>query len=213
MGRPRKPEPKPERELTTFNVHDYPEILELLTLQYGIEGNRALGVVMLPIDGFAVASRLPGGKDDLYFSQDPNLWHVQGAVAERAAHVTLRFGLLQKAWDTKEIIDRILLEDGVLPRYGEFDTVHAFPSPKPETEPYVCIALGVKVDPDLLDAHNALGMLPNISTYSTYKPHVTIAYVKAEAADKWVEGWQHWLSLEGANRFSYTGGIDYGSRR
>lgn len=211
-GRTRKPEPKVERELATLALHQHPQITELLNLQYGIQSPRSLGAVMLPIDGFNVSGRIPGGRDDLYESKNPDLWHVRGAVGEVNPHVTLRFGLLQPAWDTREIIHELLIEDGLLPKYGEFDQVYRFDSPY-ENEPYSCIALGVKTDPDLLDAHNALGMLPNVATYTTYKPHVTIAYVRREAAEKWVEGWQHWLTLEGGSRFSYTGSIDYGRRR
>jgi hypothetical protein len=52
-----------------------------------------------------------------------------------------------------------------------------FPSPFPETEHYECI-VGLVRSWDLTIANTQLGVLPNIATYPTYKPHITIGYVE-----------------------------------
>jgi len=43
---------------------------------------------------------------------------------------------------------------------------------------YYCIVANIKVTEELQDAHNRLEFLPHINTFDSYKPHVTIAYIK-----------------------------------
>lgn len=204
-GRAKKPEPKPEPKLTEFSQGAYPEIAHTLGIDL-----RKLGCVMLPVDTFNVTDRIPGGRDDLYVSPNPDNYWVNGAVSERQAHVTLLYGLMRSAVEDRELIS--LLLEGLVPTHGHFTGVTAFAAPSYMKEPYAAVVATVATEPSLLDAHNALTMLPHMNTFVPYKPHVTLAYVHTSAAQKWIDTLDHWFGREGGEPFSYTGEIDYGTR-
>lgn len=184
--------------MAKFSSNQYPSVYDYLEIKI-----RDLGVVMLDIDRIEVVELVDQGKQDLYFSQNPNLGYVQGAVAEEVPHLTLLFGLMKKGLEYKPVIDAVL--EGWTPPRLVIESIEAFPSMQPDTEPYSCIVARVEVTDDLLEGHQRLQMLPHIDTFPDYKPHITLAYVNKDAEAKWIKALQ---GLVG-NRYAVNG-INYG---
>lgn len=135
---------------------------------------RDLGCVMLDLEPVEPLPTIPAKW--LYTSSDPDLAHVDGLIAEH--HTTLLFGLLRNAHEWLLAIDEVL--EGWEPYGIDVADVTIFPSSK-RSEPYACIVAELESD-SLRDAHARLSLLPHIDTHPTYRPHVTLAYVKAERA-------------------------------
>lgn len=178
-----------------FKAHDYPEVYESLGIDL-----KTLGCVMLKTeepDTSFIAD------EDLYVSPDPAKFWIKGRASDNS-HVTLRYGLLPSV--RQEHVRRIM-DDVNLPRELFVDTLEMFPSTY-DDEPYECIVARVRdAYGQLQEANDALSLLPNINTFSGYKPHVTLAYVK--------EGWwsENWGVARGAGysiKPMRTRGLDLG---
>jgi len=135
-----------------------------------------LGCVMLDFESLG-DSIIP--EEWLYNSPNPEHFWLTGWRGF-TPHVTLKYGLLQQAEAWKDYILELLADWE--PEDAEPMGTIAFPSPYPD-EPYVCLAAGLFLSPNLEDAHRRLSYLPHIDTFSPYLPHVTIANVRPE----WVE--------------------------
>lgn len=133
----------------------------------------ALGCVMLDVKGPHVSRLIP--EQWTYTSTNPDRRWISGAQDE--GHITLLYGLLDNANEIREDVDEVLA--GWEPGEIETDHVGAFPSTF-EDEPYSCIVAHLKLSEALRDAHARLSLLPHINTHPTYKPHVTLAYVRRE---------------------------------
>lgn len=166
----------------SINANDFPDVYKDL----GINVNQ-LGCVVLNLAPIPVTSFIPETDGDvrreLYYTKNPELKWVQGAVGEGESHITLLYGLLSKTWQDKI---RRVLADWEAPLYVELSGLDVFESPYGNEEPYVCIVARVAITPDLLEGHARLEMLPHINTFLEWKAHVTLAYVRAEYRDKWV---------------------------
>jgi HK97 family phage portal protein len=161
-----------------------------------------LGCIMIDTETIKVTKFVEGGTADLVEAGVASD-HVMGAVAEREAHVTLLFGLLENGNVWKDKVDTLLEGwslDGVL-----IKDVTAFDL----GDSYAIVGL-IKKTPELTDGHERLTLLPHIQTFSEYKPHLTLAYVEhdAEVADKWVEA----LRSEYKGTSLNTKGINYGDK-
>ena len=165
--------------MTDLNSNQFPDVYKAL----GVNVNK-LGTVMLDVDPFTVTDLVTKGKDDLYFAQNQERFWIQGAVAESVAHVTLLYGLLEKGLVWKPLID-IVLADWTPPSLI-VESIGAFESSFAD-EPYSCIVAHIKPTPELQEGHKRLELLPHINTYSEYRPHLTLAYVKVEAKDRWLK--------------------------
>lgn len=143
----------------------------------GIDLNK-LGCVMLDLD--PIQKRIED--DKLYYSSDSNKFWIKGWVAEKTPHITLLYGLLSEAVNYKSHIEEVLkdwnLDNVEIDHFGYFDSPYS-------DEPYYCIVAHIKVTDTLLEGHNRLQFLPHINTFSGYKPHMTIAYIKKELGDKY----------------------------
>lgn len=183
----------------TKSIHDIPGLQDAL----GINTNK-LGAVMLPtqpIDIFETAADLDPA--DLYVSDDPELFWVNGDVSDKA-HITLLYGLITPAYEQQELVD-LALAGWERPDYLLSEGVTIFPGPN--DAPYAAIV--VKLDDKFLDeAHQRLSYLPHINTYAHYQQHMTLCYVKLEAA-------QHWMDqLDAGIGAIWVGqGLDYGKER
>ena len=135
-----------------------------------------LGAVMLdfePIDNLTAI--IP--EEWLYYSPNQEQWWIKGWVANKA-HLTLKYGLLQKAYELKDEIAK-LTEDLSLPQVRvAYATTFQDPG-----KPYVAVVLALEDDPKLLEFHRRLSYLPHVDTFTPWVPHVTVAYVKREYAD------------------------------
>ncbi len=161
-----------------------------------------LGCVMLAVESrFRVADLLP--EEWAYRSPNADLRHVSGI--QQAHHTTLLFGLLPQV--RRRHVDEVLTgwdsAAGVA-----MDMLSVFDSPLPD-EPYSCIvARASEPSPVLLDAHARLSMLPHINTHPTYKPHVTLAYVRREVTE---DALAELRSAFGGEVLTFTAtGLDYG---
>lgn len=164
-----------------------------------------LGCVMLDVEPIPIEEIVPPGlEDQLYFSSA--FPYAQGAVGANTGHVTLRYGLITKAYEQREAVYRVLGDLVDSQDEVRITHVHGFPSPLPGAEPYVCI-VGAVSSYHLDNANQALGLLPHIDTYPDYRPHVTLAYVKAEHAEEWIER----LNVQFAGRKLLATGLNLGS--
>lgn len=162
--------------MVDLNSNQFPDVYNAL----GIDLTK-LGVVMLDVDPFPVTELVTDGEADLYESDNPNHFWIRGAVAESTAHTTLLYGLLSR--ELKPFINTVLTGWTIPPL--EVEGIGSFESTFPE-EPYSCIVAHIKPTPELLEGHKRVSLLPHINTYTEYQPHLTLAYVKVEAREKWL---------------------------
>lgn len=164
-----------DRDLSS---HDFPHVYAAL----GIDVNK-LGVVMTDVEPIPISELVTKPEPDLYFAANPAHFWIRGAVGETGAHVTILYGLLRHATKLKAEIHEVLrgwsMDDVTVEKIGVFQ------SPL-EDEPYECIVAHLKATPELLDGHSRLEFLPHINTFSKYRAHVTLAYVKKGTAKRWV---------------------------
>lgn len=116
-------------------------------------------------------------KDILYTSKDPKRKWIKGWVVGDTAHVTLLYGLLGNGHTWKKQVDKVIGDWSI--KTVEIDHIDHFES-QYEDEPYYCIVAHIKVSEKLLEGHERLQFLPHIDTFTGYKPHMTIAYIKKD---------------------------------
>ena len=189
--------------MSTKSIHEFDHVLKNI----GIKVNE-LGCVMLPTEPFDLFGE---GRDallhpeDLYVSDNPEKFWVNGDVSEKA-HITLLYGFLTPAYKQTENVDAVL-KDWTRPEYLIPENITFFPSPDKDEPNYAAIVVKVE-DPHLEEAHQRLSYLPHVNTFPVYTAHMTLAYVKLEAAVKWME------VLEEAQFHIYIkDGLDYGSKK
>lgn len=187
--------------MTTKNIHEFDELMKVL----GINTNE-LGCVMLPVEPFDLFG---DGRDklldpaDLYVADDPALFWVNGDVSDKA-HITLLYGLMEPAYEQRGAVDKVL-ETWERPEYLIPENFTFFPAPNGGD--YAAIVVTID-DPHLEEAHQRLSYLPHVDTFAVYQSHMTLAYVKFEAAQKWID------ILDEAQFHIYPKeGLDYGSEK
>lgn len=165
-----------------LNSNMFPKVYEDL----GINTNK-LGCIMLDVKPFDVVSLVPGGEDDIYWHPDREEHpYTGGAPAEHSAHCTLLYGLLEPGPEWSDQVDTVL--EGWIPEddYLCIEEVSYFPSNIPG-EDYSVIIGKLELRQHLVEGHQRLQLLPHIDTFPEYHPHITLAYVKAEATQKWID--------------------------
>lgn len=156
-----------------------------------------LGCIMLDTELLDVRKHVEDADDDLFIKDG---WG-DGAAAETEAHVTLLYGLLENGNTWKDKVDAVLkgwsLASVKVDEVGFFDLGDSY-----------AIIAHIEKTPELIDGHERLTLLPHIQTFSEYKPHLTLAYVKYEQAtvDKWVEA----LGAQYNGKTIKTRAINYG---
>lgn len=103
---------------------------------------------------------------------------VRGPVAENSAHVTAKYGFLTPSYERKEVINVLI----GWPREVSVEVagIEVFESPYPDL-PYGCLVARLGGD-ELYEMNAALSVLPHVDSFTTYKPHLTIAYLRPEVA-------------------------------
>lgn len=175
-----------------ISARDIPDLYE------GIDINPdELGCIMLDVQKLKVKKFVDNADEDLF---DNPKWDNGSIPAETVPHVTLLYGLLENGNLWKDKVDA-LLEDWEIDTLT-IENVDYFDTP----DSYAVIA-HVKKTPELVDGHERLTLLPHINTFSEYRPHITLAYVKKEAdVDKWVKA----LNKEYKGKEVKTKSINYG---
>lgn len=133
---------------------------------------KKLYCVMLEVELGEEMPEIP--KEDLYKDQTGKFPWVNGYVAKKGkGHVSLLYGLMDmvkkshvekvlKGWDAQIEIEEI----------SQFDA--------PQNQDYYCIIGKVRVTEPLKEGHELCELLPHINTYTSYTPHITLAYVKKD---------------------------------
>ena len=186
--------------MTTRSIHEFDDLMADLDIVVS-----ELGCVMLPTEPFDLFGE---GREhildveDLYASNDPKKWWVNGDVTAKS-HITLLYGLMKPAYEQKDAVDRVLATWD-RPEYLVPERVTFFPSP--DDEKYAAIVVEID-DLHLVEANQRLSYLPHVNTFAEYKPHMTLCYVKLESAQRWMD------ILNEAQFHIYVKGdeLDYGS--
>lgn len=155
------------------SVYDYKEVTDKLGI-YPSE----LGCVMLDFEPIT-DDVIPAEWE--YYSPKQEFWWVKGVVSDRA-HLTLKYGLLQKAYELEAEIN-VLVGDLSLPKAM---VVGAMEFRQPN-DPYSAIVLKIDENPELIEFTRRLSYLPHIDTFTPWVPHVTMAYVHTEHASAAIE--------------------------
>lgn len=186
------PAAKPE-----LSAYSFPGLYEGI----GVDTNK-LGCVMLDTEPIPVMEYSEGTEDDLYFKPDKESY-MQGAVAEKYSHITILYGLMESGQTWRKQVNIVLKGWGVesltITKVAFFDN--------PNHDCY-CIVAHVKVTPELQEGNGRLRFLPHVDTFMSYKPHVTLAYIKKDEAilKRWVRN----LARKLNGTTLTTTGLNYG---
>ena len=154
----------PDTEVTAAQ---FPQVYQDL----GIDPAR-LGCVMLNTEPISVSNVIY--HEDLYYADPAMHKYAQGVVSESVPHVTLLYGLLRSGTELKKHVDAVLA--GWEPADPTIAEIGFFPSSAPD-EHYVTLVARLEASPNLVEANSRLKLLPHIDTFSSFKPHLTLAYV------------------------------------
>lgn len=169
-----------------LSAHQFPKVYENLGINLSKLGCLMLDTepITLPKVGVEYAD-LDGRtsfeaffRDHGYTPNNPERFWIKPYVGDQP-HVTLLYGFLKEAGEYKAEIEAVL-EGTVLP-HVEIEQISFFDCPYPD-EQYYCIMAKIKKTPELLAIHDRLRMLPHLMTFPSYTPHVTIGYIKQDAA-------------------------------
>ena len=155
-----------------LNSHNFEEVYKKLDINLD-----TLGCVMLDLEPLGSMGGMVKTTEDLYYSSNPDRKWIDGWVAGSVPHITLLYGLLDNAHNWEKHIKAVL--DGWKMDTVEIDHIGYFESPYGD-EAYYCLVAHIKVTPKLMEGHNRLEFLPHINTFTGYKPHMTIGYIKKD---------------------------------
>lgn len=137
-----------------------------------------LGCIMLNTEKLVVSDII--SEDDLYYAVDKeHHQYVNGIVSESVPHVTVLYGLMQSGAKWRPQVDEVL--DGWMPQTVRVGNVTAFESIY-DDEAYYCLVAELVLTDELLEGNARLRMLPHIDTFPTYRAHISLAYIKHDAA-------------------------------
>lgn len=159
---------------------------EELLFHLGVDIKR-LGYVGLTFDSLDVTRVLSYGsesgvaiipRDYVYApAGDYRTW-IKGPVGEDGPHTTVKYGLLNPAYSMTGAVNHLI----GWPRDIEVEVVdiEVFPSPFDDLL-YGCLVARLGGE-ELAEMNAALSILPHVDSYPSFKPHITLAYLKPEVA-------------------------------
>ncbi|QLF83412.1 RNA ligase [Rhodococcus phage NiceHouse] len=135
----------------------------------------SLGCIMLDLEPIKLT--LPTAW--LYKSEDERRFWIDGLVGQKP-HATLLYGLLPgvKKWHVDSVLEDWWTGSVRVKSIGFFDSPY-------EDDPYYCIvahldSLWDNAGDSLTEANERLSLLPHVKTFSGYKAHVTLAYIRRD---------------------------------
>lgn len=155
-----------------FNSHNFEDVYKKLDINLD-----TLGCVMLDLEPLGSMGGAVTLATDLYYSNNPDRKWINGWVAGKIPHITLLYGLLDNAHNWEKYIN-LVLNDWKMDTV-EIDHIGYFDSPYSD-EDYYCLVAHIKVTQELMEGHNRLEFLPHINTFTGYKPHMTIGYIRKD---------------------------------
>lgn len=160
-----------------LSAYSFPNLYESM----GIDKDN-FGCIMLDVDSIPVMEYAQATNEDLYFNPDIESY-MQGAVAEKTAHVTVLYGLMESGQTWRKPVNIVL--KGWHPETVTIDKVSYFDIPGKDN---YCVIAHIKVTDELKEGNGRLRMLPHVDTFMEYKPHVTLGYIKrdSEVLARWV---------------------------
>ncbi len=191
-----------------LSAHQFKEVYQWL----GVDLSK-LGCLMLDTEPISIDHWI--GQDSqtsyltgfpLYYAENEKFW-IKGYVGKEA-HMTLLYGLMTEAKNYQPHIEKILadwkLDTVKIADIGYFDSPY-------EDEPYYCIVAHIEVNDALLEGHQRLEFLPHINTFTGYKPHITIAYIKKD--ENWRDSFIADLKKEFIGKELQIIGLNYGGNK
>lgn len=139
-----------------------------------------LGCIMLDLEPL----KFKVNESVLYYAKDKKRFWIDGNVAGKTPHVTLLYGLIRSGDELRKHVDTVLglVDGGEFPKWFptevEIDHVDFFDTPPGVDEDYYCVVAHLKITPELQQAHDRLQFLPHIDTFTGYKAHFTLCYIK-----------------------------------
>lgn len=184
------------QQIMKVNASQYPTVYQDL----GIDPNN-LGCIMLDTAPVVVSDIIK--LEDLLEVDPIEHPHMQGIVSENVPHLTLLYGLMRPGPELQKHVDSVL--DGWKMKEVVIDDIAIFETEK-DSEPCVCIVALLVVTDELAEANARLRLLPHIDTYPEYKPHITLAYLKADS------DWQAYVEplSQRLRKAVTTKGLNYG---
>lgn len=157
-----------------LSARQFPSLYDELDIDLG-----DLGCIMLDIKPVSILQHVSDGDMDLVQAEEGD--HAMGAVAETEAHVTLLYGLLENGNLWADKVDAVLA--GWLPGKVTVEEVGYFDTP----DSYAIVA-HIKKTTEIQEGHDRLTLLPHVNTFTEYKPHMTLAYIRKDAdLGKWLK--------------------------
>ena len=144
------------------------DLYELL----GID-TRELGCMMVK---FSTPTMLLNEIPENLLYHDPDDPLEYGKVFD--SHVTLLYGLLKPAHETREAVDLVLRGLSFSEKFL-FALADWF---SPRDQPYDVLYIPPVYKVPFVDAHQRLSRLPHVNLYPEYTPHLTLAYIKKGSA-------------------------------
>lgn len=184
-------------EAPQITASQFPQVY----IDLGIDPGK-LGCLMLDTEPVQVSDIIL--YDDLYYADPAKHPHTQGIVSETVPHVTLLYGFLRSATELKKHIGAVL--DGWKPEDVVISTIDVFPSNDPD-ENYVTLIAKLEVTPNLAEANSRLKLLPHLDTFSSYQPHITLAYIN-DSSD--YQGYISTLNNKFQGKTIAAKGLNYG---
>lgn len=184
-----------DKEENSITSHDIPDLYD----GTGVDPSET-GIVLIKTEKIPVLQYIKDGEDDVYYGDEEDS-HF-GVPAEEEPHVTLLQGFLENANNWKDKVDKCL--EG-----WEMPTVTIKEVSYFERDDYVAIVGLVKKTDELIDGHERLTLLPHISEFSEYLPHITFAYIKkGTSTNKWIKP----LAKKYNGQKVAVKGLDYGDK-
>ena len=140
------------------------DLYELLGIDTG-----ELGCMMAK---FSTPTRLLNEIPENLLYHDPADPGEYGKVFD--SHVSLLYGLLKPAHETREAVD-LVLRDHTFSENFLFGAAEWF---TPQDQPYAVLYIPPVYEYPFVDAHRRLSRLPHVNLHPEYRPHLTLAYVK-----------------------------------
>ncbi len=180
------------------SVRDMPTLYDELVVDQAMVSDASLrGCIMLKTEKLDVLSLMSGHESELAQDVAMDRSPVPG---ETSPHVTLLYGLLNNGNTWKDSVDEVLsgwsVETVTIEDIGFFELPDSY-----------AIIAHIKKTTELVEGHDRIGLLPNAETFSEYKPHMTLAYIRKDAdLGKWIQN----LGTAYNGKELATDGIDYG---